>query len=67
MRQSTILVLLFWMISLATTQFINELNRPEFLRPDVQFLKRSSLSNMMRLGKRDSKRGSLGNLMRLGR
>ncbi|VDO22805.1 unnamed protein product [Haemonchus placei] len=45
------------------------------MSPDVRFLKRNSLSNMMRLGKRaDALKEqepcvdcSLGNLMRLGR
>ncbi|EYC22453.1 hypothetical protein Y032_0017g3360 [Ancylostoma ceylanicum] len=74
MRQSVVLFLLFWIISLASTQLlVEDVDRPELMRPDVRFLKRNNLSNMMRLGKRGLRRQllcedcNLGNLMRLGR
>ncbi|KAL6739211.1 hypothetical protein Aduo_012688 [Ancylostoma duodenale] len=74
MRQSVVLFLLFWIISLASTQIlVEDVGRPELMRPDVRFLKRNNLSNMMRLGKRGLRRQllcedcNLGNLMRLGR
>ncbi|KAK5967192.1 hypothetical protein GCK32_000205 [Trichostrongylus colubriformis] len=75
MRQYVVLLLL-WAISAASTQTVEEVSREELMSPDARFLKRNSLSNMMRLGKRD--KGliraeqlcddcSLGNLLRLGR
>ncbi|KAK6747618.1 hypothetical protein RB195_000673 [Necator americanus] len=72
MRQSVVPILLVWFICLASAQFV-DVDRPEILRPDVRFLKRNNLSNMMRLGKRGLRRQllcedcNLGNLMRLGR
>ncbi|KAJ1352274.1 hypothetical protein KIN20_008572 [Parelaphostrongylus tenuis] len=74
MRYSIVLVLV-WIISLALTQVVEDDDGQEILNPEVRYLKRSSLSNMLRLGKRAGtlKRRvlcedcNLGNLMRLGR
>nr|CDJ85094.1 unnamed protein product [Haemonchus contortus] len=74
MRQCFVLLLL-WIVSAVCMQALDEGTREELMSPDVRFLKRNSLSIMMRLGKRvDALKEqepcvdcSLGNLMRLGR